>query len=93
MSEGSAPFRQRYEENQGMYDRRILSDAQINRELLDNVFNTNIRWVVIAALAGLAVATALSAAGFLVNQGLDCFCEKTCAHEQGDGQGHLRGHE
>ena len=53
-----------------MYYRRTVSDAQINQELLDNVFNLRTRWVVVVGLCALIVAIALSAAGFLVNQGL-----------------------
>ncbi|MDE2766127.1 MAG: polysulfide reductase NrfD [Chloroflexota bacterium] len=53
-----------------MYYRRTVSDAQINRELLDNVLNTNTRWVVLALLTGFIVAGALIAAGLLVNRGL-----------------------
>ena len=53
-----------------MYYRRTVSDAQINRELLDNVLNTNTRWVVLALLTGAIVAVALVAAGLLINRGL-----------------------
>ena len=53
-----------------MYYRRTVSDAQINQELLDNVLNLRMRWVVVVGLCALIVAIALSAAGFLVNQGL-----------------------
>ena len=53
-----------------MYYRRVVTDAQINQELLDNVFHLRMRWVVIVALCGFIVAAAVSAAGFLVNQGL-----------------------
>ena len=53
-----------------MYYRRTVTDAQINQELLDNVFHLRTRWVVVVGLCALIVAIALSAAGFLVNQGL-----------------------
>ncbi len=53
-----------------MYYRRTLTDAQINRELLDVVFRTPMWWVVIVSSLGLIVAGAASAFGFMMNQGL-----------------------
>ena len=53
-----------------MYYRRTLTDAQINRELLDVVFRTPMWWVVIVSCLGLIVAGAASAFGFMMNQGL-----------------------
>lgn len=53
-----------------MYYRRTLTDAQINRELLDVVFRTPMWWVVIVSVLGLIVAGAASAFGFMMNQGL-----------------------
>ena len=53
-----------------MYDRRTLTDAQINRELLNTVLTTPVWWLVLMACLGVVLAGALSAAGFLINQGL-----------------------
>lgn len=53
-----------------MYYRRTLTDAQINRELLDVVLRTPMWWVVIVSILGLIVAGAASAFGFMMNQGL-----------------------
>lgn len=53
-----------------MYHRRTLTDAQINRELLDVVFRTPMWWVVIVSILGIIVAGAASAFGFMMNQGL-----------------------
>ena len=53
-----------------MYYRRTLTDAQINRELLDVVLRTPVWWVVIVSILGLIVAGAASAFGFMMNQGL-----------------------
>ncbi len=53
-----------------MYYRRTVTDAQINQELLDNVLNTHTRWLVLVGLTGLIVVGAVSAAGYLINQGL-----------------------
>lgn len=53
-----------------MYYRRVVTDAQINEELLDNVFHLRLRWLVIFGICSVIVAIALSAAGYLINQGL-----------------------
>ena len=53
-----------------MYYRRVVTDAQINEELLDNVFNLRLRWLVVLAICSVFVAIGLSAAGYLINQGL-----------------------
>ncbi len=53
-----------------MYDRRVLTDAQINQELLGSVLNTPVQWVVLTGLLGIVVAGAASAVGFMINQGL-----------------------
>ncbi|MBM3940658.1 MAG: molybdopterin oxidoreductase [SAR202 cluster bacterium] len=53
-----------------MYYRRTVSDAQINRELLDVVFRTPVWWVVIVSILGLLVAVFMSTFGLLMNQGL-----------------------
>ena len=54
----------------GCITRRTLTDAQINRELLDVVFRTPMWWVVLVSVLGLIVAGAASAFGFMMNQGL-----------------------
>ena len=53
-----------------MYDRRTLTDEQINRELLSTVFSTPLWWVLLMAVLGIVVMGAGSAVGFMVNQGL-----------------------
>ena len=53
-----------------MYYRRTLTDAQINRELLDVVFRTPTWWIVLVSILGLIVAGAAGAFGFMMNQGL-----------------------
>lgn len=53
-----------------MYYRKTLTDAQINRELLDVVFRTPMWWVALVSVLGIIVAGAASAFGFMMNQGL-----------------------
>ena len=53
-----------------MYYRRTLTDAQINRELLDVVFRTPLWWIALVSITGLLVAIAAGAFGFMMNRGL-----------------------
>ena len=53
-----------------MYDRRTLTDEQINRELLGTVLTTPLWWILLVGALGLVVAGAGSAFGFMINQGL-----------------------
>ena len=53
-----------------MYYRRILTEAQINQQLLGTVFTTPLWWIIILSGLGIIVAGAVSAVGFMVNQGL-----------------------
>ena len=53
-----------------MYYRRTLTDAQINKELLDVVFRTPTWWVILVSVLGLMVAIAAGAFGFMMNKGL-----------------------
>ena len=53
-----------------MYYRRTLTDAQINKELLDVVFRTPTWWVILVSALGLMVAIGAGAFGFMMNKGL-----------------------
>ena len=53
-----------------MYYRRTLTDAQINKELLDGVFRTPTWWVILVSALGLMVAIGAGAFGFMMNKGL-----------------------
>ncbi len=53
-----------------MYQRRTLTDVQINRELLGPVFTTPMWWIILAAALAIVVAGAASAFGWMLNQGL-----------------------
>ena len=52
-----------------MYYRRTLTQSQINQELLGTVLSTPLWWVVLVSILGVIVAGAVSAAGFMFNQG------------------------
>ena len=53
-----------------MYYSRTLTDAQINKELLDVVFRTPTWWVILVSALGLMVAIGAGAFGFMMNKGL-----------------------
>ena len=53
-----------------MYYRRTLTEAQINQQLLGTVLTTPLWWVIILSGLAIVLAGAVSAVGFMVNQGL-----------------------